>query len=97
MLGRVINELGEKSKKKEQQYHIPFRDSKLTYILKDSLGGNTKCVMVANITQADIFYSETLSTLKFAQRTKMIQTQTFKNEEMSGNIKILQKEIRLLR
>lgn len=68
MLGRVINELGEKSKKKKQDisYHIPFRDSKLTYLLKDSLGGNTKCVMIANVTQADIYYSETLNTLKFA-------------------------------
>ncbi|KRX03663.1 P-loop containing nucleoside triphosphate hydrolase [Pseudocohnilembus persalinus] len=98
MLGRVINALGEKSKlKNNETYHIPFRDSKLTHILKDSLGGNTKCIMVANITQADISYAETLNTLKFAQRTKMISTRAQRNVETQGNVKMLQKEIKFLK
>ena len=48
--------------------HIPYRDSKLTRLLQDSLGGNTKTVMVANIGPADWNYDETLSTLRYANR-----------------------------
>ena len=46
--------------------HIPYRDSKLTFLLKDSLGGNSKTFMIANITRASTSFMETLSTLKFA-------------------------------
>ena len=53
--------------------HIPYRDSKLTRLLQDSLGGNTKTVMVANIGPADWNYDETLSTLRYANRAKNIQ------------------------
>lgn len=48
--------------------HIPYRDSKLTRLLQDSLGGNTKTVMVANVGPADWNYDETLSTLRYANR-----------------------------
>jgi kinesin family protein 3/17 len=48
--------------------HIPYRDSKLTRLLQDSLGGNTKTVMVANIGPADWNFDETLSTLRYANR-----------------------------
>jgi len=52
--------------------YIPFRDSKLTRLLQDSLGGNTKTVMIANIGPADYNMDETLSTLRYASRAKMI-------------------------
>jgi len=50
--------------------HVPYRDSKLTRLLQDSLGGNTKTVMIANISVADYNYEETLSTLRYADRAK---------------------------
>jgi hypothetical protein len=53
--------------------HIPYRDSKLTRLLQDSLGGNTKTVMIANISGADYNYEETLSTLRYADRAKQIK------------------------
>lgn len=52
--------------------HIPYRDSKLTRLLQDSLGGNTKTVMVANIGPADWNYDETLSTLRYANRCELV-------------------------
>lgn len=53
--------------------HVPYRDSKLTRLLQDSLGGNTKTVMIANISVADYNYEETLSTLRYADRAKQIK------------------------
>ena len=53
--------------------HVPFRDSKLTRLLEDSLGGNTKTCMVANIGPASMNYAETLSTLRYADRAKSIK------------------------
>jgi kinesin family member 17 len=52
--------------------HIPYRDSKLTRLLQDSLGGNTKTVMIAAISPSDFNYEETLSTLRYAARAKSI-------------------------
>ena len=52
--------------------HVPYRDSKLTRILQDSLGGNTKTCMIANISPADYNFEETLSTLRYADRAKHI-------------------------
>lgn len=63
-LGNVISALVESGKGK----HIPYRDSKLTRLLQDSLGGNTKTVMIAAIGPADYNYEETLSTLRYANR-----------------------------
>lgn len=68
VLGSVINSLSENT-----HSHIRYRDSKLTFLLKDSLGGNSKTTMIANISPAVLSFSETLSTLKFAQRAKLIQ------------------------
>ena len=53
--------------------HIPYRDSKLTRLLQDSLGGNTKTVMIANIGPADYNYDETITTLRYAHRAKQIK------------------------
>jgi hypothetical protein len=66
-LGNVISALVD-----GRSTHIPYRDSKLTRLLQDSLGGNTKTVMIAAISPADYNYDETLSTLRYASRAKNI-------------------------
>lgn len=73
-LGNVISALVD-----GKAQHIPYRDSKLTRILQDSLGGNTKTVMVANAGPTD--YEESLSTLRYASRTKKIKNNPFINED----------------
>ena len=75
-LGNVISALVD-----GRSGHIPYRDSKLTRLLQDSLGGNTKTVMVANIGPADYNYDETISTLRYAHRAKSIQNQPKINED----------------
>ena len=67
-LGNVISSLVEGKGK-----HIPYRDSKLTRLLQDSLGGNTKTIMIAAVSPADYNYEETLSTLRYANRAKNIK------------------------
>ena len=79
-LGNVISCLVENSGGGKQR-HIPFRDSKLTWLLKDSLGGNTKTVMLAAIGPADYNYEETLSTLRYANRAKQIKNKPKVNED----------------
>ena len=74
-LGNVINALVEKST------HVPYRDSKLTLLLQDSLGGNTKTLMIAVVSPADYNYEETLSTLRYASRAKFIQNKPKINED----------------
>ena len=61
--------------------HIPYRDSKLTRLLQDSLGGNTKTVMIAAVSPADYNYEETLSTLRYASRAKSIKNKPKINED----------------
>ena len=64
-----------------QSSHIPYRDSKLTRLLQDSLGGNTKTVMIAAVSPADYNYDETLSTLRYADRAKSIKNKPRINED----------------
>ena len=75
-LGNVISSLCEGGGK-----HIPYRDSKLTRLLQDSLGGNTKTVMMAAVGPADYNYEETLSTLRYANRAKNIKNKPSVNED----------------
>jgi kinesin family protein 3/17 len=75
-LGNVISSLVEPGSQ-----HIPYRDSKLTRLLQDSLGGNTKTVMVANMGPADYNYDETISTLRYANRAKNIKNKPKINED----------------
>eukprot|EP00518_Triparma_eleuthera_P015141 CAMPEP_0197572868 /NCGR_PEP_ID=MMETSP1320-20131121/42677_1 /TAXON_ID=91990 /ORGANISM="Bolidomonas sp., Strain RCC2347" /LENGTH=351 /DNA_ID=CAMNT_0043135375 /DNA_START=108 /DNA_END=1160 /DNA_ORIENTATION=- len=70
-LGSVINALGEISKGK--QVHIPYRDSKLTRLLQESLGGNASTLMIAALSPADYNHDETLSTLNYARRVKLVE------------------------
>jgi kinesin family protein 18/19 len=72
-LGNCINALCEQTKQganANKNAHIPYRDSKLTRLLKDSLGGNCRTVMIANISPAYVAYEDTLNTLKYADRAK---------------------------
>ena len=75
-LGNVISALVDGKSK-----HIPYRDSKLTRLLQDSLGGNTKTLMIACISPADNNYDETLSTLRYANRAKNIKNKPKINED----------------
>ncbi|XP_009470742.1 PREDICTED: kinesin-like protein KIF9 [Nipponia nippon] len=79
--------------------HIPFRRSKLTHVLKDSLGGNCNTVLVANICGEAVHVEETLSSLRFATRMKWITTEPVINEtyDREGTVKALEKEIVLLK
>ena len=95
VLGAVINSLVEISEGKQR--HIRYRDSKLTFILKDSLGGNSKTSIIANVSPASSSFAETLSTLKFAQRAKQVKNKALINEYSSGNIEGLKKEIKRLK
>lgn len=94
-LGNVINSLVDISDGKTR--HIPYRDSKLTFILRDSLGGNSKTVIIANISPSQINLAETLSTLEFARRAKQIKNRAIVNEDSSGTLLILKNEIKRLK
>ncbi|KAL6854583.1 hypothetical protein ACP4OV_019145 [Aristida adscensionis] len=99
-LGNVISALGDEKKRKEGA-HVPYRDSKLTRLLQDSLGGNSKTVMIACISPADINAEETLNTLKYANRARNIQNKPIVNrnpiademKRMRQQIEILQAEL----
>lgn len=69
-LGKVISALGGKNSNKA---HIPYRDSKLTMLLMDSLGGTSKAIMIACVTPASLYADETMSTLNYAARTMNIK------------------------
>ena len=69
-LGNCINALADKTKKAS---HVPYRDSKLTRLLKDSLGGNCLTTMIANVSPASDQFDETLNSLKYANRAKNIK------------------------
>ncbi|CAN0918075.1 Kinesin-like protein KIN-4A [Linum grandiflorum] len=83
-LGNVINALGDEKRRKEG-LHVPYRDSKLTRILQDSLGGNSKTVMIACISPADINAEETLNTLKYANRARNIHNKPIANRDLISN------------
>ena len=94
-LGNVINSLVEVSEGRMR--HIHYRDSKLTFLLRDSLGGNSKTLIIANISPSSGSFGETLSTLKFAQRAKLIKNKAIINEDSAGTVAILKEEIKRLK
>ncbi|PVD36027.1 hypothetical protein C0Q70_02997 [Pomacea canaliculata] len=90
-LGNCISALAENSAGKNVK--VPFRDSSLTKLLKNALGGNSKTIMVAALSPADINYEETLSTLRYADRAKQIKTKASVNEDPTEKlIRDLQEE-----
>lgn len=83
-LGNVISALGDEKKRKEGA-HVPYRDSKLTRLLQDSLGGNSRTVMIACISPADINAEESLNTLKYANRARNIENKPVVNRDVISN------------
>ncbi|KAJ1952335.1 hypothetical protein EC988_003613, partial [Linderina pennispora] len=102
-LGKVISALADSGRHnaehgggKKRDAYVPYRDSVLTWLLKDSLGGNSRTVMIAAISPAD--YAETLSTLRYADRAKHIINQAMVNEDASVKlVRELKEEVALLR
>ncbi|CAM6103443.1 unnamed protein product [Calypogeia fissa] len=80
-----------------KQRHVPYRDSKLTFLLQDSLGGNSKTIMIANVSPSSCCAMETLSTLKFAQRAKFIRNNAVINQDASGDVVALRQRIEELK
>lgn len=100
-LGRVIAALAEVTsgaKKKNAASMVPYRDSVLTWLLKDSLGGNSMTAMIAAISPADINFEETLSTLRYADSAKRIKNHAIVNEDPNARmIRELKEELAQLR
>lgn len=92
-LGNVISSLadmsadGANTNLKKKSVFVPYRDSVLTWLLKDSLGGNSKTIMIATVSPADVNYGETLSTLRYANRAKNIINKPTINED--GNVRLI--------
>ena len=91
VLGNVINTLADKALGKKKDVLPPYRDSALTRILQNALGGNSKTVMICALSPASINYEETLSTLRYADRAKKIQNKAVINESEHDKV------VRLLR
>ncbi|XP_059923190.1 kinesin-like protein KIF1A isoform X4 [Gadus macrocephalus] len=104
-LGKVISALAEvdsgpnkNKKKKKVENHIPYRDSVLTWLLRENLGGNSRTAMVAALSPADINYDETLSTLRYADRAKQIRCNAVINEDPNNRlVRELKDEVSRLR
>ncbi|XP_037396985.1 kinesin-like protein KIF1C isoform X1 [Pygocentrus nattereri] len=98
-LGKVISALAEmQSSKKRKSEFIPYRDSVLTWLLKENLGGNSRTAMIAALSPADISYEETLSTLRYADRAKQIRCNAIINEDPNARlIRELKEEVSRLR
>ncbi|KAF7232565.1 hypothetical protein EG68_09166 [Paragonimus skrjabini miyazakii] len=80
-LGNVISALGDKAKR---GCHVPYRDSKLTRLLQDSLGGNSRTIMIACISPSDCDFVETLNTLKYANRARNIRNRVVMNQDKTS-------------
>uniref|UniRef100_G3QJF5 Kinesin-like protein KIF15 n=2 Tax=Gorilla gorilla gorilla TaxID=9595 RepID=G3QJF5_GORGO len=94
-LGQVITALVDVGNGKQR--HVCYRDSKLTFLLRDSLGGNAKTAIIANVHPGSRCFGETLSTLNFAQRAKLIKNKAVVNEDTQGNVSQLQAEVKRLK
>ncbi|OCT79108.1 hypothetical protein XELAEV_18030206mg [Xenopus laevis] len=97
-LGLVISALADQASTKNKNKFVPYRDSVLTWLLKDSLGGNSKTAMVATVSPAADNYDETLSTLRYADRAKNIVNHAVVNEDPNARItRELREEVEKLR
>lgn len=95
-LGNCISALGDQTRNKRVT-HIPYRDSKLTRLLQDSLGGNSRTLMIACVSPSDRDFMETLNTLKYANRARNIKNKVQINQDQSSRtIAALRKEIAAL-
>lgn len=89
-LGKIISVLASDNKG-----FVPYRDSKLTRLLRDSLGGNTKTIMIANLASADCYYRESLNTLNLANLAKIIKNKpNIKEDPKDSLIREYQEQIK---
>jgi kinesin family protein 6/9 len=102
----VIVALHEKTKKGKEQTHIPYRNSMMTSVLRDSLGGNCKTLMIAAVSPESAQIAETISTCQFAQRVALVKNAAYINEELEpelviarlkGELKRLREEVKFLK
>ncbi|KAJ7256457.1 hypothetical protein B0H12DRAFT_509620 [Mycena haematopus] len=98
-LGNVISALGDPSRAKSHMSHVPYRDSKLTRLLQDSLGGNAHTLMIACVSPAEWNVGETVNTLKYANRARNIKNSAVVNAREEGweDVEWLQGTVRRLR
>ncbi|KAJ7074063.1 kinesin [Mycena amicta] len=98
-LGNVISALGDPSRAKTHMSHVPYRDSKLTRLLQDSLGGNAHTLMIACVSPAEWNVGETVNTLKYANRARNIKNSAVVNAKEDGwdDVEWLQGTVRRLR
>uniref|UniRef100_A0AAR2JEZ3 Kinesin-like protein n=1 Tax=Pygocentrus nattereri TaxID=42514 RepID=A0AAR2JEZ3_PYGNA len=98
-LGKVISALADmQSTKKRKSDFIPYRDSVLTWLLRENLGGNSRTAMIAALSPADINYEETLSTLRYADRAKQIRCNAVINEDPNARlVRELKEEVHRLK
>uniref|UniRef100_A0A4W4DTS7 Kinesin-like protein n=1 Tax=Electrophorus electricus TaxID=8005 RepID=A0A4W4DTS7_ELEEL len=98
-LGKVISALADmQSTKKRKSDFIPYRDSVLTWLLRENLGGNSRTAMIAALSPADINYEETLSTLRYADRAKQIRCNAVINEDPNARlVRELKEEVKRLK
>jgi kinesin family protein 4/21/27 len=95
-LGNVISALGD-PKKRAAGMHVPYRDSKLTRLLQDSLGGNSRTLMVACVSPADVNMDESVNTLRYAHRARNIQNKAVVNvDPAQAELSRLRKQVQLL-
>ena len=85
-LGNVISALADLASNPKKKIVVPYRDSVLTKLLQNSLGGNSKTIMIAALSPADINYDETLSTLRYADRAKQIKNSAHVNESATDKL-----------
>jgi len=101
-LGNVISALTDES---NRIFHVPYRDSKLTRILQDSLGGNSRTTMIAHVSPAEYNYEESLNTLRYAARARNIKNKPVVNRDPNSaliaqlrqNVYELQRDIIVLK
>ena len=86
MLGNCISVLADKASGKAKGQHVPYRDSNLTRILQNALGGNSKTIMICAISPSAVNYEESMSTLRYADRAKKIQNKAVINESVQDKM-----------
>ena len=96
-LGNVISLLGDVSRQSEKTLHVPYRNSKLTRFLQDSLGGNSRTLMVCCVSPADINFTESMNALRYANRARNIKNKPIVNIGGATEVKALKAQVAMLK
>ena len=95
-LGNVISLLGDVSRQSEKSLHVPYRNSKLTRFLQDSLGGNSRTLMLCCVSPADVNFTESMNALRYANRARNIKNKPIVNIGGSTEVKALKAQVAML-